>query len=183
MIKGTLAITEDGAISVIHPSSEGGLKLDGRMAMTTTPVHPSQSRSVKNIPHGVEVEIELIEELVNPMGRIVDPMNVAQNQSQCKWQRFALLVIGEISIPSENGLIAGDNSEHVIDHRREGGRDPISFLKWVAKDWMSIWVVDKWMWEWQHERTPETFKKYKEYYTEEELYLMYLQEIFKEKQK
>ena len=179
MIKGTITITEDGVISVIHPSSEGGLKLDGRMAMTTTPVHPSQSRSVKNIPHGVEVEIELIEELVNPMGRIVDPMNLSQNQSQCKWQRFALLVIGEISIPPENGLIAVDNSEHVIDHRREDGRDPISFLKWVAKDWMNIWVVDKWMWEWQHERTPETFKKYKEYYTEEELYLMYLQGIYK----
>jgi len=53
----------------------------------------------------------------------------------------------------------------------------IEFAKWLAKDWMSIWVVDKWMWEWQNERTSETFKKYKEYYTEEELYEIYLKEI------
>ena len=52
----------------------------------------------------------------------------------------------------------------------------IEFAKWLAKDWMSIWVVDKWMWEWQNERTSETFKKYKEYYTEEELYELYLEE-------
>ena len=57
--------------------------------------------------------------------------------------------------------------------RKEGA---IDFAKWLAKDWMSIWVVDKWMWEWQNERTSETFKKYKEYYTEEELYELYLEE-------
>lgn len=52
----------------------------------------------------------------------------------------------------------------------------IEFAKWLAQDWMSIWVVDKWMWEWQHERTRETFNKYKEYYTEEELYELFLKE-------
>lgn len=57
--------------------------------------------------------------------------------------------------------------------RKEGA---IDFAKWLASDWMSIWVVDKWMWEWQHERTRETFNKYKEYYTEEELYELYLEE-------
>ena len=57
--------------------------------------------------------------------------------------------------------------------RREGA---IDFAKWLASDWMSIWVVDKWMWEWQNERTRETFNKYKEYYTEEELYELYLEE-------
>lgn len=57
--------------------------------------------------------------------------------------------------------------------RREGA---IEFAKWLAADWMSIWVFDKWMWEWQHERTRETFNKYKEYYTEEELYELYLKE-------
>ena len=57
--------------------------------------------------------------------------------------------------------------------RREGA---IEFAKWLAADWMSIWVVDKWMWEWQHERTRETFNKYKEYYTEEELYELFLKE-------
>lgn len=57
--------------------------------------------------------------------------------------------------------------------RKEGA---IDFAKWLASDWMSIWVVDKWMWEWQNERTSETFNKYKEYYTEEELYELYLKE-------
>ena len=57
--------------------------------------------------------------------------------------------------------------------RKEGA---IDFAKWLAPDWMSIWVVDKWMWEWQHERTRNNFNKYKEYYTEEELYELYLEE-------
>lgn len=63
--------------------------------------------------------------------------------------------------------------ENEEELRKEGA---IDFAKWLASDWMSIWVVDKWMWEWQHERTRETFNKYKEYYTEEELYELYLKE-------
>ena len=63
-----------------------------------------------------------------------------------------------------------ENEEELMRERS------IEFAKWLAKDWMSIWVVDKWMWEWQHERTRETFNKYKEYYTEEELYELFLKE-------
>lgn len=52
----------------------------------------------------------------------------------------------------------------------------IDFAKWLAKEWMSIWVVDKWLWEWQPERTPETIHMHLKYYTEEELYELYLKE-------
>lgn len=52
----------------------------------------------------------------------------------------------------------------------------IDFAKWLAKEWMSIWVEDKWLWEWQPERTPETIHMHLKYYTEEELYELYLEE-------
>lgn len=64
----------------------------------------------------------------------------------------------------------------IKDLHHEKQQHAIDFAKWLAADWMSIWVVDKWMWEWQHERTRETFNKYKEYYTEEELYELYIKE-------
>ena len=57
--------------------------------------------------------------------------------------------------------------------RKEGA---IDFAKWLAKEWMSIWVVDRWLWEWQPERTPETIHMHLQYYTEEELYELYLKE-------
>lgn len=52
----------------------------------------------------------------------------------------------------------------------------IDFAKWLAKDWMSIWVVDKWMWENLHALKPDNYKYHDMYYTEEELYKIYLQE-------
>lgn len=44
----------------------------------------------------------------------------------------------------------------------------IEFAKWLAQDWMSIWVTDKWMWECQLEGVHSGYK------TEEELYNLYL---------
>ena len=35
----------------------------------------------------------------------------------------------------------------------------IDFAKWLAKDWMSIWVEDKWMWECINEQN-ELYTKY-----------------------
>jgi hypothetical protein len=48
----------------------------------------------------------------------------------------------------------------------------IDFAKWVAKDFMSIWVEDKWMWECINEQN-ELYIKYG-YLTEEQLYELYL---------
>jgi len=48
----------------------------------------------------------------------------------------------------------------------------ISFAKWLAKDFMSIWVEDKWMWECINEQS-ELYIKYG-YLTEEQLYELYL---------
>ena len=49
----------------------------------------------------------------------------------------------------------------------------IDFAKWLAKDWMSIWVIDKWMWEHVDGYKPESYKYHGEYYTEEELFEIY----------
>ena len=41
--------------------------------------------SITRIP--IAIEVEMVEVKVNPMGRIVDPMDVGQNQSSCKWEQ------------------------------------------------------------------------------------------------
>lgn len=48
----------------------------------------------------------------------------------------------------------------------------IDFAKWIAQDWMSIWVDGKWMWECQTDPSPYS-EKYG-YLTEEQLYEVYL---------
>jgi len=54
----------------------------------------------------------------------------------------------------------------------------IDFINWVAKnDWMSIWVEDKWMWEYQKEVSP--YHPYFGYVTGEQLYLLYLTYLIK----
>ena len=50
----------------------------------------------------------------------------------------------------------------------------IDFAKWLAKDWMSIWVVDKWLWEYQQEEAPKEYRGYK---TEEEVYELYFKSL------
>ena len=51
-------------------------------------------------------------------------------------------------------------------------QDMIDFAKWIAKDWMSIWVEDKWMWEYQKEVGPH--HPYCGYLTDEQLFKMYM---------
>lgn len=47
----------------------------------------------------------------------------------------------------------------------------IDFAKWLAQDWMAIWVTDKWLWECQLD-----VEGYLGYYTEEQLYDIYLKQ-------
>lgn len=56
--------------------------------------------------------------------------------------------------------------------RKEGA---IDFAKWLAKEWMSMWVVDKWLWENVSVDTNDQ-TKWKGYFTEEQLYELYLEE-------
>ena len=49
----------------------------------------------------------------------------------------------------------------------------IDFAKWLAKDWMSTWVTDKWLWEHIDGYKPNSYKHHGEYYTEEELFELY----------
>jgi hypothetical protein len=50
--------------------------------------------------------------------------------------------------------------------------DLIGFAKWIGADWMSIWVENKMMWEYQNEVGPP--HKYLGYYTDEQLFELYL---------
>jgi len=49
----------------------------------------------------------------------------------------------------------------------------IDFAKWLAKDWMSTWVNDKWMWEHTDGYKPDSYNHHGVYYTEEELFEIY----------
>lgn len=51
----------------------------------------------------------------------------------------------------------------------------IDFAKWLAKEWMSMWVEDRWLWENVSLDTNDQ-TKWKGYYTEEQLYELYLKE-------
>jgi len=49
----------------------------------------------------------------------------------------------------------------------------IDFASWIAKsEWMSIWVVDKWMWESQKENSNTNYK------TDKELFDIYYNETY-----
>jgi len=49
----------------------------------------------------------------------------------------------------------------------------IDFASWIAKsEWMSIWVVDKWMWECQKENSNTNYK------TDKELFDIYYNETY-----
>lgn len=52
-------------------------------------------------------------------------------------------------------------------------KSAIDFARWLAKDWMSIWVVDKWLWEYQG-KINKGNKCLLGYKTEVELYELYL---------
>ena len=93
-------------------------------------------------------------------------------------QKGALIELMEHD--EEAGLYESDFKAYVAQHRneeelrREGA---IDFAKWLAlNDWMSIWVVDKWMWENVNILPTNDESIWKGYYTEEQLYELYLKE-------
>ena len=83
---------------------------------------------------------------------------------------------------AKNGLYADysdDMRAYVAQHRNEEElrkEGAIDFAKWLAKEWMSIWVVDRWMWEYQVEQSPDG-TGYLGYFTEEQLYRIYLKQM------
>jgi hypothetical protein len=78
----------------------------------------------------------------------------------------------EYSSPLIEELINETTPEEIerINNEMEN-KQMISFASWIASsEWMSIWVVDKWMWECQKENSNTTYKTHKElfdiYYNE-----------------
>lgn len=70
---------------------------------------------------------------------------------------YLILTTEPIELPSDDEL----EKEACID-----------FAKWLAQDWMSIWCLDKWMWECQTDGV-----HLGPYKTEEELYELYLKSV------
>lgn len=83
---------------------------------------------------------------------------------------------------AKNGLYADysdDMRTYMAQHRYEEElrkEGAIDFAKWLSKEWMSIWVVDKWMWENVNILPTNDESIWKGYYTEEQLYELYLKE-------
>ena len=60
------------------------------------------------------------------------------------------------------------------NHEEEIMRErAIDFAKWLAKEWISMWVEDRWLWENVSVDDNEQ-SLWKGYYTEEQLYELYL---------
>ena len=64
-----------------------------------------------------------------------------------------------------------DDEWLIKEKHKEIEATAIDFAKWLAKDWMSIWVVDKWLWEYQTQ--VDSKHPYFGYKTEEELFELY----------
>ena len=64
-----------------------------------------------------------------------------------------------------------DDEWLIKEKHKEIETTAIYFAKWLAKDWMSIWVVDKWLWEYQTQ--VDSKHPCFGYKTEEELFELY----------
>jgi hypothetical protein len=80
--------------------------------------------------------------------------------------------IEDIAQMEDDGLT--DDEWLIKEKHKEIETTAINFAKWIAKDWMSIWVENKWIWECINEQN-KLYTKY-EYLTEEQLYELYLKE-------
>lgn len=75
----------------------------------------------------------------------------------------------------EQEMLKGDLSmKQILEQAKEMEKERmIDFASWIAKsEWMSIWVVDKWMWECQKENSNTNYK------TDKELFDIYYNETY-----
>jgi hypothetical protein len=83
-----------------------------------------------------------------------------------------------IEIQVRLGVISStEYSEKLIKIKQEAKEmekeQMIDFASWLSKsEWMSIWVVDKWMWECQKENSNTNYK------TDKELFDIYYNETY-----
>jgi hypothetical protein len=63
--------------------------------------------------------------------------------------------------------------QEIIKAKEMEKQEMIDFASWLAKsEWMSIWVVDKWMWECQKENSNTNYK------TDKELFDIYYEQTY-----
>lgn len=120
---------------------------------------------------GEEVEFVLEEVVVTITGQV---------QKQARLTKCRGL---SLSPKSDEYHITEDMKNSITDediwlpqHKRPEARytreDMIDFAKWIARDWMSILVENKWMWEYQNE--VGSHHEYFGYFTDEQLFKFYL---------
>jgi len=79
-------------------------------------IHPRQIRQAN------EGDIVYFEEVkVSPMGKEVDPMNYAQNQSSCRWVAKISQTYDE---SNENDFLYGEIEKAIIEWNLDGGELP-----------------------------------------------------------
>ena len=132
-----------------------------------------------------EVDIELVMgydsvfKITRPFAKLATPMldrlkthleSITPEQFGEEMDEVAEWFQSEIS--DDDGLT--DDELIIKDLYREKQQHAIDFAKWLAQDWMAIWVVDKWMWENVDGLASKNYKHNGMYYTEEELYELYL---------
>ena len=67
--------------------------------------------------------------------------------------------------------------KELIDQAKATDREHIlGFVNWIAKDWVSVLISGKWMWMNVDALRPNSQKHNDMYYTDEELYKIYLQD-------
>ena len=103
---------------------------------------------------------------------LIDLMDLDKDLEMSKQELKQVSPLTSVCVDKEaaDAYLAQYNNEEEL--RKEGA---IDFAKWLAKEWMSMWVVDKWLWENVSVDTNDQ-TKWKGYYTEEQLYELYLKE-------
>jgi hypothetical protein len=143
------------------------------------PLHPDSERSLMlrsdKKPEqmiGDKIEFEIVEEGVHPY---TDEVKRYAKLTQCKG-----LNLEQLETKLDKAL-ANETAESITTWISGKRRHPeahftvqymVDFADWIARDWMSIWVENKWMWEYQKEVGPH--HEYHGYLTSEQLLKMYL---------
>lgn len=137
----------------------------------TYPLHPSDVDTLEPSVLGSYGEVEF--EIIRGFDDVFDfPAAFAKisNSFYEKLERGIDEHMIKMAFPNEDDMRAYVKQyENEEELRKEGA---IDFAKWLAKEWMSMWVEDRWLWENVSVDTNDQ-SMWKGYYTEEELYEIY----------
>lgn len=136
------------------------------------PLHPSDVGKLEPSVLGSYGEVEF--EIIRGFDDLFDFPEAFAKISDSYYEKLEREIdvhMIKMAFPNEDDMRAYVKQyENEEELRKEGA---IDFAKWLAKEWMSMWVEDKWLWENVSVDTNDQ-SLWKGYYTEEELYEIYL---------